>query len=155
MLPSEARRADSGGWVLEEEGASPLPTSKRGLGTAANFSDLSVLWGLQAAYVIRPKGKQLQKSLSLLARGVAPTPPALWGGRNYMSRGVVNCSTGVGGSTPYPQSTCTVGLLYIIRRPTKSSFPTQEMLLCCTGVLNKCIPMTLFTAYSMTEHQPS
>jgi len=43
MLPSEARRADSGGWVLEEEAASPLPTSKRGLGTAANFSDLSVL----------------------------------------------------------------------------------------------------------------
>ena len=37
MLPSEARRADSGGWVLEEEAASPLPTSKRGWGPLRTF----------------------------------------------------------------------------------------------------------------------
>ena len=50
--------------------------------------------GFLFCYII--KGKQLLKSLDLAVNEVAPTPIpcGLWD-RNFMSKGVINCSTGV------------------------------------------------------------
>ena len=91
---SEAPRANSGGRVLKMGAASPLSEGEvwerckfpqRGPGwspTAQRFSCTSRSPGILFCYVI--EGKQLQNSLNLTARGVAPTP---WGARNYMNRG--------------------------------------------------------------------
>jgi len=67
------------------------------------LTDFSVLWGFQAAYFATLfKGKQLQKSLSLAAKGVVPTP---WG-QNVHEQGVINWSMGVHPLTPCQLAPC-------------------------------------------------
>ena len=48
----EARKADSGGRVLEQGAVDPLPINKgvRGPPQAPQINDFSVLWGPQTAY---------------------------------------------------------------------------------------------------------
>jgi len=94
VLPFEARRADSEGGALGEWVQGRAPAAHR---------FFSVLWGFQAAYFATLfKGKQLQKSLSLAAKGVVPTP---WG-QNVHEHGVINWSMGVHPLTPCQLAPC-------------------------------------------------
>jgi len=93
VLPSKARRVDSGGGVIGEA-ASPLPISE-GVGQRCELSQpagprdahstIFLYFEVSSQLILlRFKGKQLQKSLNLSVRGLHQPP---WG-QNYMSRGV-------------------------------------------------------------------
>ena len=95
VSPSEVRRADSGSGALGEGQLAPSPSArefgercKLPRGEVQPLNDFPVVRGLQAAYAATLLNviitlsatllllrKQLQKSLNLTARRVAPTPP--------------------------------------------------------------------------------